>query len=217
MTGRSWWEERALPRIIDTVLGTGEFARVRAEVCAGLRGDVLELGFGSGPNLPHLPDAVTGVWAVEPSDGARRLATARVRVCTLPVFTVALDGVRLPLPDGRFDAALSTMTLCTIPDVGAALAEVRRVLKPGAELHFAEHGRAEDPTTVRRQRRLTPLQRRVAGGCHLDRPIDAIVTAAGFEITELRRFRLDGPAVFGSMYLGRARVPGRYAPDSPEG
>ena len=212
-----WWEDRALPRIVDAVLGTGAFAKVRTEVCAGLVGDVLELGFGSGPNLPFLPPEVTGIWAVEPSSGALRLASERVATSRVPVFTGTLDGARLPFADARFDAALSTMTLCTIPDVGAALAEVRRVLKPGAEFHFAEHGRADDAATARLQARLTPVQRRVAGGCHLDRAIDDIITGAGFEIVALRRFRLDGPALFGSMYLGRARVPDRYAPGLPEG
>lgn len=212
-----WWEERVLPRIVDTVLGTREFGRIRAEVCAGLHGDVLELGFGSGPNLPYLPAAVTSIRAVEPSAGALRLASARLADSPVPVYTGVLDGARLPFADATFAAALSTMTLCTIPDVASALAEVRRVLRPGAELHFAEHGRAEDATTARRQARFTPVQRRVAGGCHLDRPIDELLVAAGFEITALRRFGLDGPAVFGSMYLGRARVPDRYAPVPPEG
>ena len=178
---------------------------------------IFELGFGSGPNLPHLPSAVTGVWAVEPSAGALRLADDRLAATTVPVFTGPLDGARLPFPDGRFDAALSTMTLCTIPDVAGALAEVRRVLKPGAALHFAEHGRAERESTARWQQRLTPVQRRVAGGCHLDRAIDRILVAAGFHIVELRRFRLDGPALFGSMYLGRAVGPDRYDPEVPEG
>ena len=212
-----WWEERVLPRIVDTVLGTRAFDRVRRDVCAGLRGDVLELGFGSGPNLPHLPAAVTGVWAVEPSAGALRLAAERVAGSSVPVFTGTLDGARLPFADARFDAALSTMTLCTIPDVVGALLEVRRVLKPGAVFHFAEHGRSEDPKTVRWQERLTPVQRRVAGGCHLDRAVDEILLAAGFRIIELRRFRLDGPAVFGTMYLGRAVAPDRYDPGVPEG
>ena len=116
-----WWEDRALPRIVDAVLGTGAFAKVRIEVCAGLVGDVLELGFGSGPNLPFLPPEVTGIWAVEPSSGALRLASERVATSRVPVFTGTLDGARLPFADARFDAALSTMTLCTIPDVGAAL------------------------------------------------------------------------------------------------
>lgn len=212
-----WWEERVLPRIIDAVLGTREFGKIRAEVCAGLHGDVLELGFGSGPNLPYLPPAVTSIRAVEPSSGALHLASARLAESSVPVFTGVLDGARLPFADASFAAALSTMTLCTIPDVASALTEVRRVLRPGAELHFAEHGRSEDLVTARRQARLTPVQRRVAGGCHLDRPIDELLVSAGFEITALRRFRLDGPAVFGSMYLGRARTPGRYAPGPPEG
>src|SRR5262249_60059140 len=116
----------------------------RRRVCAGLAGDVVEIGFGSGLNVPFYPAAVTRVAAVEPSDLSWRLARDRVSAAHVPVQRAGLDGQRLPFEDGSHDAALSTWTLCTIPDVAAALGEVRRVLKPGGELHFLEHGLAPD-------------------------------------------------------------------------
>jgi ubiquinone/menaquinone biosynthesis C-methylase UbiE len=118
-----------------------------------------------------------------------------------------LDGARLDLPDDRFDAALSTMTLCTIPDVDAALRELRRVLKPGAVFHFAEHGRAPDGRIARRQDRCNGLQRRMAGGCNLNRDVTGLLTDSGFEGLTLRNFYLKGPKAWGYMYVGSARNP----------
>ncbi|MEX2100276.1 MAG: class I SAM-dependent methyltransferase [Acidimicrobiia bacterium] len=197
--------EHVLPRIVDVLLGTKEFARVRREACDGLHGDVLEIGFGSGLNLPYLPDDVDGVWAVEPSGTATKLASKRIDATKVPVRIAGLDGARLELPDRRFDAALSTMTLCTIPDVSSALGELRRVLKPGAIFHFAEHGRAPMPKVARMQDRLNGMQQRLAGGCHLNRDIATLITDAGFELESARNFNLKGPKAFGYMYVGRAR------------
>ena len=202
------YAEQVLPRITNLVLGNAEFGRkFRARACAGLMGDVVELGFGSGLNLPYLPSEVTGIWTVEPSRVALQLARSRIAASTAPVHRGTLDGARLDFPDDRFDAALSTMTLCTIPDVYGALAELRRVLKPGAVFHFAEHGLADDPKVVRRQRRFEPMQKRFAGGCHLARDIATLVTAAGFEITELDKQFMKGPKPWSYMYVGRARNP----------
>jgi ubiquinone/menaquinone biosynthesis C-methylase UbiE len=200
-----FYGEQILPRATDRLLGNREFAKVRREVCAGLFGDVVEIGFGSGLNVPFLPTEVTGLWAVEPSTVARRIAAKRVSVSTVPFHEAGLDGSRLALDDARFDSALSTMTLCTIPDVDGALHELRRVLKPGAAFHFAEHGRAPDDRVARRQDRYNRLQNRVAGGCNLNRDITALLTAAGFTIDTLRNFSLSGPKAWGYMYVGRAR------------
>jgi SAM-dependent methyltransferase len=198
------YTDRVLPRITDVVLGGRALGRLRARVAAGLEGDVLEVGFGSGRNLPHYPPSVTRVRAVEPAGGARELAAARVAASPVPVEYVGLDGQSLPLETASVDHALTTWTLCTIPDVARALAEIRRVLRPGGALHFLEHGRSDDPKVARWQDRLTPIQRRIAGGCHLNRPIDRLLTDAGLRVERLERYCITGPKTFGSMYEGVA-------------
>ena len=200
-----WWRERVVPRIVDLALGTEEVRGYRERACAGLAGDVVEIGFGSGLNAPHYPAAVTGVWAVEPSDLAWQMAQPRIAATTVAVERAGLDGQRLDLPDGRFDAALCTFTMCTIPDVDAALAEVRRVLKPDGTLHFLEHGRAPDAKVARWQDRLEPIQYRLAAGCHLGRDIAGYVRRSGLEARELDTFYSKGPKAFGYLYLGTAR------------
>ncbi|HSO96502.1 MAG TPA: class I SAM-dependent methyltransferase [Acidimicrobiia bacterium] len=199
------YAEQVLPRLTNRLLGTKEFGKLRREACAGLAGDVVEVGFGSGLNLAHLPDTVTGLWAVEPSGTATRLAARRIAQAGVPVEVVGVDGARLSLPAGRFDAALSTMTLCTIPDVSGALRELRRVLRPDGVLHFAEHGRAPVAAVARTQDRFNGLQMRLAGGCHLNRDVVALITAAGFAVEQLRQFFLPGPKAWGYMSIGRAR------------
>ena len=199
------YTEQVVPRITNVVLGNKEFAKIRAEECEGLTGDVIEIGFGSGLNLPHLPPEVTGLWAVDPSGVAQKLAAKRIAASTVPFHSAGLDGAHLDLPDDRFDSALSTMTLCTIPDVVTALDELKRVLKPRARFHFAEHGHAPDEKVARFQDRFDPWQGRIAGGCHLNRDIVALISEAGFEIEQLRNFYLKGPKSFGYMYVGRAR------------
>lgn len=201
-----FYGEQLVPRATSVLLGNKEFAKVRREVMPGLHGDVIELGFGSGLNLPYLPAEVTGIWTVEPSRVALRLAQQRMNASPVEVHVGELDGARLQFPDDRFDAALSTMTLCTIPDVESALTELRRVLKPGAAFHFAEHGHSPDAKVARTQERFNGLQQRFAGGCHLNREIDVLLTRAGFEITSMRNFSLKGPKAWGYMYLGTARA-----------
>lgn len=199
------YNDRVLPRLTNVMLGNKEFAKVRARALEGLRGDVVEIGFGSGLNIPQYPAEVTGVWAVEPAGVAKKLAQKRIDESPIPVHPAGLDGQRLDLPDDRFDAALSTMTLCTIPDAVAAVRELHRVLKPGGVFHFAEHGGAPDAKVARTQHRFEPLQKRVAGGCHLSRDIVAIVKDGGFEIEHLDNFYLKGPKAWGYMFVGRAR------------
>jgi SAM-dependent methyltransferase len=203
-----FYGEQIVPRVTNVLLGNKAFAKVRAEECAGLHGDVVEVGFGSGLNLPHLPPEVAGVWTVEPSAVALKLAARRIAESPVDVHNGALDGERLPFDDARFDTALSTMTLCTIPHVDAALSELKRVLKPGAEFHFAEHGRSPDAKVARNQDRFNGLQNRCAGGCNLNREIDKLLTGAGFEIETIENFYLKGgPKVAGYMYVGVARAP----------
>ena len=200
-----FYDNEILPRLTNVLLGNKDFAKVRAEVCEGLRGDVVEVGFGSGLNLPYLPSEVQGVWAVEPSGTATKLAAKRIAAASVPVQVVGVDGAHLDLPDDRFDSALSTMTLCTIPDVTGALEELRRVLKPGGAFHFADHGHAPDPKVAHTQDRFTPMWMRVAGGCHLNRDIVTLVTDAGFAIDHVRTFYLKGPKPMGHMAVGVAR------------
>jgi SAM-dependent methyltransferase len=180
------YEEHLLPLLTERVCSVRALHALREGACAGLSGHVLEIGFGSGHNLPHYPPEVTRVTAVEPSGLAWRLAEGRRRRSPLPVDRSGLDGQSLPFADSTFDAALSTFTLCTIPDGLAALREVRRVLVDGGVLHFLEHGRAPDPGVHAWQRRLNPVQRRLGGGCRLDVPIDELVREAGFTVQELR-------------------------------
>lgn len=200
-----FYEEQALPRLVDVVLSGSAFAQVRERVASGLEGDVLEVGFGSGRNVPYYPDAVKHVWAVDPAVTGRKLAAPRVAASRVPVEYVGLDGEQLPLEDASVDSVLTTWTLCTIPGVERALCEIHRVLRPGGTLHFVEHGRAPDPRVARWQDRLTPLQRVIAGGCHLNRQIDDLVAGAGFDVERLQNFSMKGPKAFGYMFEGRAR------------
>ena len=195
---------QVLPRITNLALGTGEHARIRARVTAGLEGEVLEVGFGSGLNVPHYPPAVTRVLAIEPAPGGRKLAAGRVAASPVPVEYAGLDGQALPAATGSVDCVLSTWTLCTIPDIDAALAELLRVLRPGGRMYFAEHGHSPDLRVARWQDRLNPLQRLAFGGCHLNRPIDRLLLRAGFGVTRLDNYYVSGPKVTGYTYEGVA-------------
>jgi ubiquinone/menaquinone biosynthesis C-methylase UbiE len=154
--------------------------------------------------VPHYPSSVSRVLAVDPATIGRRLAAKRVAQRALRVDYIGLDGEHLPLDDDSVDGALSTWTLCTIPDAHRALTEIRRVLRPGGSLHFLEHGRSPDPDIARWQDRITPIQRRVAGGCHPNRPIEDLVTDAGFDVTRIDRYYMSGPKPEGYMYEGVA-------------
>ena len=198
------YQEQILPRFTNIVLGGSEFARVRARVAAGLEGEVLEVGFGSGLNVPHYPPEVKHVQAIDPATAGRKLAAKRVAASPVPIEYAGLDGQALPLGPASVDHVLITWTLCTIPDVESALHEMRRVLRPGGKLHFVEHGRSPDRGVARWQDRLTPLQRRLTGGCHLNRPIDRLVTQAGFSVTRLDNFYMKGPKPMGYIFEGVA-------------
>jgi ubiquinone/menaquinone biosynthesis C-methylase UbiE len=200
-----FYEDRVLPRIIVLALDNKHTREVRSRVAAGVSGDVLEIGFGSGLNLPHLPDTVTSFKAVDPSGAAAKLGAKRIAESKVPVDFIGLDGQNLPLEDASVDTVLSTWTLCTIPDAVQAIREVRRVLRPGGTLHFVEHGKSDDEGVKRWQDRLNGLQQRIAGGCNLNRDIAAVVTDGGMTISKLDRYYGPGePKPFGCLYEGIA-------------
>jgi ubiquinone/menaquinone biosynthesis C-methylase UbiE len=201
----SFYQERLLPRIQDKVMDTKSMRRVRGRVCSGLSGDVVEIGFGTGLNAPHYPVAVDKIAAVEPSALCMRIAEPRITATSTKVEPAGLTGEALNLPSEAFDAALSTWTLCTIPDVDAALAEILRVLKPGGRFYFVEHGRAPDAGVARWQGRIEPPWKHVAGGCHLTREISTLVEQAGFQIEALDTYYMSGePKPFGYTFEGSA-------------
>jgi ubiquinone/menaquinone biosynthesis C-methylase UbiE len=177
----------------------------RAKVVPLARGDVLEVGFGSGLNLPcYDPAKVTKVWGLDPSPELCRMASRAVRDAAFDVELVPARGERIPLEDGLFDTVVITYTLCSIADPARGLREMARVLRPGGRLLFCEHGVAPDAAVRRWQTRLTPLWRHVSGGCHLDRDVPALLEGAGFEVKEMEAAYLPGWSVASYQYRGTA-------------
>jgi len=197
-----FYKEQVVPRLVALTCGASALSGLRARTAEGLSGRVVEIGFGSGFNVPFYPAGVDRVLAVEPSATAWNLAARRVGASSVPVEQVGLDGQSLPLDDASCDGAICTFALCTIPDAGAALAEVRRVLRPGGRFHLLEHGLAPDPRVAAFQHRVEPIQRRVADGCHLTRDPLALVAEAGFAVTEVEQKYGAGPKAW--AYLTRA-------------
>jgi SAM-dependent methyltransferase len=200
-----WYRDRVFPALLDRACATPPKERIRAAVCAPLAGTVLEIGFGTGLNLAHLPPAVERLLIVDPMGTGRAATAARLAASTIPVDPVGLDGQSLELGDESVDAVLSTWTLCTIADADAAIREIARVLRPGGRLHFAEHGRAPDAKVRRWQDRLNGVQRRMAAGCNLNRDIPGLIGSAGMTVTSLTTFYADGdPKIVGWTFQGTA-------------
>lgn len=193
-------------RLLDWVMR--QMNELRPEALEGAEGEVLEVGFGTGLNLPVYPPSVKKVVGLDPNaaDGLPALEE-RVRAAPFEVERCSLraDGA-LPFDAGRFDTVVTTWTLCSIPDHRRALEEMRRVLRPGGRYLFIEHGRAPTEGTARWQDRVNPLWRRFTGGCNMNRPIDRLVQEAGFELAGLERFRHTGPALLAHMYRGTAKA-----------
>src|ERR1700753_1710838 len=201
----SFYGDHVLPRLINRLLGTEDTFELRARVASHLTGEVLEIGFGSGLNVPFYPAGLTRVRALDPATVGRKLAAGRVAGSPVPIEYIGLDAQRIPLPDASVDSVLTTWTLCTIPDVAQALAEVRRVLRPGGTVSFVEHGRSPDLAVARNQRRLEPVQSLVFGGCKLTRPIDEIIPAGGLGLSGLKQYYQPGLRATSYTYEGQAR------------
>lgn len=202
-----FYAKYVLPRFIDLAMRNRETTHLRAEWLPYARGDVLEVGIGSGLNLPFYTSRVRRVYGIDPSVELQRIARARMAASPLEVeFLVQSAEDRLPLLDASVDTVVLTWTLCSIADAPKALQQIKRVLKEDGLLVFLEHGRAPDPGVVAWQDRLTPVWKHIGGGCHLNRKIDELIEAAGFKISELRTFYLPGPRPMTHTYQGLAQV-----------
>lgn len=201
------YQKYVFPRLIELAMSNADLVPLREKVVSGARGVTVELGIGSGLNLPFYRSGVTELFGVEPSAELQALARKRAAETARPVelFLQSAED-RLPLPDASVDTVVVTWALCSIPDPVKALREARRVLRRDGELRFVEHGRAADPRLRRWQDRLNPLWKRIAGGCNMNRAADEAVQAAGFRIQELSHAFLPGPKILTYTYQGRASV-----------
>ena len=193
-----------LPRLIDLSMKDRATTRCRAEIVPKATGRVLEVGIGSGLNFRYYGPSVSRVWGVDPSRELLAMARRKLSALPYPVELLCESAERIPLDDAAADTVVLTWALCTIPDPSRALKELKRVLKPGGSMLFAEHGLAPDPGVQAWQERINPLWKRVAGGCNMNRKIDALISQAGFDIVELRTSYLSGPRILGYTYEGVA-------------
>jgi len=202
-----YYAKYILPRLIDLAMRNKDAAHLRAECVPRAQGKVLEIGIGSGLNLPYYSSQVQHVYGVDPSSELQRMAARKIAAVPFEVslFPQSAEN-RLPLGDQSIDTVLMTWSLCSIPNPEPALSEIRRVLKASGRLIFVEHGRSPDAKVMRWQRRLTPVWKRIAGGCHLDRRIDELISGAGFKISDLQTFYLPGPHPMTYTYKGWAQV-----------
>lgn len=200
----SLYRRHVVPRLIALTMRHKELRPIRERIVGAAEGRVLEIGAGSGLNLPLYPTRIRSVIAVEPSPYLCRLAARQARLATVPIEIIESAAEALPLENDSVDAVVTTWTMCSIADIGRALVEARRVLRPGGVLLFVEHGLAPEAKVRRWQDRIDPLWSQVAGGCHLNRPIDRLIRQAGFRVEQLHTFRLSGPPTHTFMYEGRA-------------
>ena len=201
----SFYQHHILPRLLHMVMQQEAMVPFRRRVIGAADGRVLEVGIGSGLNLPLYGPSVRSVIGLDPSHELLRMARDRAATAPVPVELLEGSAETVPLDDASIDTVVTTWTLCTIPDAPRALSELRRVLRPGGALLFVEHGRAPEPGVARWQDRLDPMWRRLAGGCHLNRKIDDLISGAGFRIDALTNARLPGPRTHTFLYEGRAR------------
>ena len=199
------YSRHVLPRLCDWVLNDSRMTNLRSEVLAEVAGGILEIGFGTGLNLPHYPEHIRRITTVDPNPGMNERACRRIERCRIAVDRRTMGGEELPFGDEIFDCAVSTWTLCSIPEVGRALGEVYRVLRPVGRFVFLEHGLSDDDRVRRWQRRLNPLQRVLGGGCRLDLDVPALVAGQPFADLRVERFEMERvPRTHGTMYRGVA-------------
>ncbi len=207
MRRRGVYDRWVLPRLIDLAMRNKQVTRYRGRTMPAAAGRVLEIGAGSGLNLPFYGGRVQQLYALDPSARLLQMARKKQPAAAFPIAYLEASAEAIPLDSRSIDTVVSTWTLCSVPDAARALREARRVLKPGGLLLFTEHGFAPDPGVQAWQRRLDPLWSRLAGGCHLDRRIDRLILDAGFDIVELTNEYLKGPRPMTYTYSGQARSP----------
>jgi ubiquinone/menaquinone biosynthesis C-methylase UbiE len=201
------WRTIIFPRLLDICMAA-PLEQYRLPIVAQATGQVLEVGFGTGLNVPYYPPHVTRLTALDANPGMFPVARKRIAAAAIPVDPLVGDGEHLAFAENSFDTVVSTWTLCSIPDVRQALREIYRVLKPGGCFVFVEHGLSSELRIQTWQHRLTPVQKKLADGCHLDRNIETLVTSLSFELQRLERFYAEQtPKVFGALYAGVARKP----------
>jgi ubiquinone/menaquinone biosynthesis C-methylase UbiE len=200
----TWYDRYVLPKLIEAACSQKPMQELRARYVPRASGDVLEIGIGSGLNLAHYGTAVASITGLDPAAELTGKAQARARKLDRPVHVLGVSGEEIPADDKRFDTLVCTWTLCSIPNVYAALREMHRVLKPGGRLYFIEHGRAPDPSVVKWQRRLEPLWKKIGGGCHLTRQADELIQDAGFRLREFDSGYEPGPRFAAFMSHGVA-------------
>ena len=200
-----FYAEKLMPLLFDRMMIAEPRDRARGEYLAQVSGDVLEIGFGTGLNLPHYPEGVTHLITVDVNPGLDKRAAKRIAESPIEVDNRILNGENMPFEDASFDAVVSGYTLCSIPDVARALEEIHRVLRPGGKLYFLEHGLSDEPKVQKWQNRLNPLQKIWGAGCNMNRDMTALIEAAGFKMAVLKRYNMqDDPKILGSMYQGIA-------------
>ncbi|MBX9811175.1 MAG: class I SAM-dependent methyltransferase [Burkholderiales bacterium] len=201
----SFYDKWILPRLVDVAMRNKEATRYRSQIVPQARGTVLEIGVGSGLNLPFYGTGVERLYGLDPSQELLVMARKKARAIAFPIDFLAHSGEEIPLNDGCVDTVVTTWTLCSIPDPVQALKEMRRVLQPGGMLLFAEHGLAPEARVQKWQQCLNPLWGRFAGGCNLNRKMDQLIQAAGFRIAELETEYAKGPRPMSYIYSGRAQ------------
>ncbi len=203
----SWYDDKILPHLINVVCASKPTRKQREKIVPRASGDVLEVGFGSGLNLPYYDrDKVRHIWGLEPAEGMRKIAAGAIAASGLDIELIDLPGEEIPLHDNSVDTVLITYTLCTIPHVASALEGVRRVLKPNGRLLFCEHGKAPDANVAKWQERMNPTWKKFAGGCNMNRDIPEIIASAGFAIEDDNRMYIPGIRALSYQYWGAATL-----------